>query len=252
MPNLSDVTSEQWSNLSQRTIYFGHQSVGANIIEGVRELAAEYPQIRLRIVSGESPSSGPVLSEFPIGNNGEPDSKNAAFLAATQRALGPKPTLMFKYCYVDVDENTDTKTLFNHYQQTVAALRVRHPEAVVVHITLPLVKESSLARYYLNRLRGLSTTRSENAKRNQYNEMLHTAFDGKEPIFDLAVLESTHADGGREYTTLAGRPVYALAPEWTTDGGHLNAMGRRRVAEQLLVILATLPNAEAPALHPKD
>ena len=79
-------------------IYFGHQSVGSNILEAVRELMAEKPQIPLRIVSGASAVSAGVLNEFAIGENGDPDSKNAAFISATQGALGPeKPVLMFKY-----------------------------------------------------------------------------------------------------------------------------------------------------------
>ena len=41
MADLSQITPEQWQALSQRTVYFGHQSVGANIVEGVREIAAE-------------------------------------------------------------------------------------------------------------------------------------------------------------------------------------------------------------------
>ena len=33
---------------------------------------------------------------------------------------------------------------------------------------------------------------------------------------------------------------YSMAPEYTTDGGHLNETGRKRVAEQLLIFLANL------------
>ena len=89
--DLNQLTPEQWQTLSQRTVYFGHQSVGADIIEGIQELVAEKPQIKLRIVSGAPASTPGVLSEFPIGNNGDPESKNAAFVAAVQGVLGPKP-----------------------------------------------------------------------------------------------------------------------------------------------------------------
>ena len=147
---------------------------------------------------------------------------------------------MFKYCYVDVDEKTDAKALFSRYQQTVAALRAKHPEATVVHTTLPLESADSTLRYYLNTVRGLPTHRTVNVIRNQYNELLRAAYAGKEPIFDLAALESTHADGTRERVAVDGKPSYALAREWTSDGGHLNAAGRRRVAEHLLIALASL------------
>lgn len=237
--DLKEITPEQWQRLSQRAIYFGHQSVGENILDGIRELASENPQIRLQVVSGKR-SSAPALNEFLVGNNGDPESKNAAFLAATHGALGPQPVLMFKYCYVDTDEQTDAKLMFDRYERTIAAVRAKHPEAVIVHFTLPLVAESSLLRYYMNAVRGIPTTRDENAKRNEYNHLLRSTYEGKEPIFDLSAVESTRGDGSRVYVVVGGKPVYALAPEWTSDGGHLNAAGRRRAAEQLLITLASL------------
>ena len=37
-----------------------------------------------------------------------------------------------------------------------------------------------------------------------------------------------------------GKTFYAMAPEYTYDGGHLNELGRKKVAEQLLILLANL------------
>jgi hypothetical protein len=247
MWDFKQVTAEQWNTLSKRTFYFGHQSVGANIVDGVREIAAQRPEIQLRIVSDAPTPAAGVLNEFPIGRNEDPESKNAAMIAATQSALGPLPVVMFKYCFVDVDEAADVRSLFQHYRQTVAAVRSRHPEAVVVHVTLPLATEPSKLRYYMNTVRGIPTTRDANARRNEYNEMLRAAFAGKEPVFDLAAVESTHADGTLEYGMRDGARVPALAPEWSADGAHLNAAGRKHVAEQFLATLATL--GEAPVVH---
>jgi lysophospholipase L1-like esterase len=33
-----------------------------------------------------------------------------------------------------------------------------------------------------------------------------------------------------------------MVPEYTDDGGHLNEKGRKRVAEQMLIILAEVAN----------
>lgn len=239
MGDLKQVSSEEWQTLSQRAVYFGHQSVGSNIMDGVRELVAQKPEIGLRVVSGEPTAAAGVLNEFDIGRNEDPESKNAAFLAATHGALGPKPILMFKYCYVDVTEDTDAKALFNRYQQTIAALRAKHPEAVVVHVTVPLVTNSQM-RDYVNSLRGRPTRAMKNATRSRYNELLRAAYAGKEPVFDLAGVESTRADGTPEFATHAGERAYALAREWAADDGHLNAAGRRRAAEQLLLTLASV------------
>ena len=37
-PNIKDVPASKWENLSQKKIYFGHQSVGFNIIDGIKDL----------------------------------------------------------------------------------------------------------------------------------------------------------------------------------------------------------------------
>lgn len=147
---------------------------------------------------------------------------------------------MLKYCFADVDEKMDAQALFHQYQQTVAALRASHPEAVVVHVTFPLTTDAPL-RNYLNALRGRPTRRTWNAIRTQYNELLRAAYAGKEPVFDVAAVESMHANGSLEFANVSGKRVYAMADEWTSDEGHLNAAGRRRVAEQLLITLTSLP-----------
>ena len=250
MYDLNQVTAEQWTSLAERTFYFGHQSVGANIIEGVREISAQRPDIKLRVVSGSTAASPGALNEFPIGRNEDPESKNAAIVQATHGALGPKPVVMFKYCYVDIDDRTDPAKLFERYRQTVAQLRAQHPEATVVHVTLPLQTEPSMLRYVMNKVRGMSTSREENAIRAEYNRMLRAAYVGKEPVFDLAALESTRSDGTVEYGLLKGAKVPALAREWSADSGHLNAAGRKRVAEQFLATLATLP-AGAQRIDPR-
>ena len=243
MDELQQISTQQWQRLSERAIYFGHQSVGENILDGIRALGVEVPQLtNLRILSAACDPSTAGLREFLIGENGDPDSKNAAFMAATQGALGPKPVLMFKYCYVDIDEKTDPTMLFRRYADTVAALRARHPDAIVVHVTMPLTTDSRI-RNWVNTLRGRPNRRTWNGIRSRYNDLLRAEYGGKEPIFDLAALESTRADGSLEFGTVTGQPVYALADEWTRDGGHLNAAGRRRAAARLLTLLAALPES---------
>ena len=83
--------------------------------------------------SDERTAAPGVLNEFYIGRNEDPDSKNDAFLTATRGAIGEQPVLMFKYCYVDVDEKTDPQKLFAHYRETVGKLRMQHPNATILH-----------------------------------------------------------------------------------------------------------------------
>jgi hypothetical protein len=242
---LARITPEQWKALSERTIYFGHQSVGQNIVEGIRELAANDRRIGVNVISGPaSLQTAPALHEFLVGENADPQSKNDAFLAAVGGALPPRPVLAFKYCYVDIDEKTDAKALFERYRQTVETIRTKHPDATIVHVTMPLTADAPL-RNWVNTLRGRPNRRTWNGVRSRYNDLLRSAYGGREPVFDLARIEATRSDGTEEYALVDGQKVYALADEWTSDGGHLNEAGRKLAAAHFLATLASLPDGRA-------
>ncbi|MBW2608023.1 MAG: hypothetical protein JRD05_10355 [Deltaproteobacteria bacterium] len=70
--------------------------------------------------------------------------------------------------------------------------------------------------------------------------MLRKEYDGKEPVFDIAKIESTFPNGTRCSFTKDGKTYYSMVPEYTYDSGHLNETGRKKVAEQLLILLAQL------------
>jgi len=71
--------------------------------------------------------------------------------------------------------------------------------------------------------------------------MLRKEYEGKEPLFDIAKFESTLPDGSRTSFSENGKIYYCLASNYTTDGGHLNDLGKKVVAEQLLLFLSKLP-----------
>ena len=81
------------------------------------------------------------------------------------------------------------------------------PNATLLHVTLPLTTDPSLVRLVMNRVRGLPTHREKNAIRQQYNELLRATYGGKEPVFDLAAIESTRSDGTLEHGAIDGKPV---------------------------------------------
>lgn len=247
MSALNQVSADQWASLAHSTIYFGHQSVGNNILEAARDLLREHPQIPIRIVSGSPVAAAGVLNEFVIGENGDPQSKNASFLSVVERNLGPRPILMLKYCYVDIDVRTNVDAVFQQYQETISRIKAKHPDATIVHVTVPLVTHSAV-RDAINGVLGRPTRPMRNAQRSRYNELLRAAYGGKEPIYDLAAVEARRADGSEEVVSLGDRRVYALAPEWAADDGHLNAAGRRHAAEAMLATLALVAaRAQAPA-----
>ena len=71
------------------------------------------------------------------------------------------------------------------------------------------------------------------------NELIQK-YQDKNSIFDIAKIESTYTDGSRCTFKVNGTNYFSLIPEYTTDGEHLNRLGRKKVAEQLIIFLANL------------
>ena len=233
------LSDQQLRTLARQKVFFGHQSVGENIIQGIREVMASDPQLKLNIVESRNPEtvSGPAFVEAHVGQNTDPQSKNADFLKIVNQGFAG--IAMLKYCYIDIGETTDVPRMFAAYQETINEIRLNHPGVRIVHVTVPLTTVGSPAKAWVKSMLGRNTAQDDNIKRNRFNFLLVQAY-GNEPIFDLAAVESTHADGSRSYFTSGNEKIYTLAPEYTDDGGHLNKAGRRAAAEHLLQVLASL------------
>lgn len=234
---------QQISSLGAKTIFFGHQSVGENIIQGVRDLLTQDPRLKLNIVSSDSPEkiAWPAFIEWSIGENEKPQSKDEAFRAIIEKDLGSQGAIaMYKYCYVDIGLNTNVQQMFENYRANVDALKIKYPKLKIVHITMPLRTIEPIFKAWAKAILGRPTSRELNYKRNLFNRLLRQAYHNSDPIYDLAVVESTHSDGSRSYFMRGNEMVFTLAPEFTDDGGHLNETGRRAAAEQLLLLLSAM------------
>jgi hypothetical protein len=80
----------------------------------------------------------------------------------------------------------------------------------------------------------------DNIQKNKYNNMIRNEYKGKEPLFDIAEIESTRPDGTRAVFTKSGNNYYNLAEVYTYDEGHLNDLGRKVVADKLLLLVSSL------------
>ena len=240
---LLKLSDAQASQLARKRIYFGHQSVGNNIIQGIRELVARDSRLKLNIVRSSAPETilAPAFVESEIGQNGDPQSKDRAFRAVLDRGMGSQGGIaMYKYCYVDINATTDVPAMFASYRKSIDEIEAMYPSLKVVHITVPLTTVQTGIKAWLKQLLGRGASEDVAAKRHEFNSLLKSTFAGKTPVFDLAEAESTHVDGSRSYLMRGSARVYILAPEFTDDGGHLNATGRQVVAERLLAFLAEL------------
>jgi lysophospholipase L1-like esterase len=241
------VSSASLARLAEARVYFGHQSVGRNIVDGLRDLGAGRNGSQPRIVqSRERISTTPALVEFTIGENGRPESKMKDFAAALQQIDDRAAAIaMFKYCYLDITPETNVELLFESHRKALEEMRARHPNLTFVHVTAPLTRLESGPRFIAKRLLGKPTTRDANVKRNRFNAMLREEYVG-EPMFDLAMVESTRPDGSKSFFNQGTDVVYTLAPELTDDGGHLNAAGRRAAAEEFAAVIARVAAAQQP------
>lgn len=251
MTSFVQVPAADLAALADRRIFFGHQSVGTNLVDGIRDALLDHPDLGLRVIHTAEPWTveGAALMEHTIGRNGDPEGKTRAFEAvlAGGGLDTPGTIALHKYCYVDVTVTTDVARLFDDYRRAMRSLQRRHPAVTFVHVTMPLAADGSSAieRWARQRL-GRDAALVLNRKRNQYNRLLMAEYGGREPVFDLAGYESTRADGSRTFVRAGTDSVFVLAPEYTSDGGHLTHEARRAIGEQLLGFLARVA-ASTPA-----
>jgi len=226
--------------VASRKVFFGHQSVGGNILDGVNDVAGG----QLTLIEGRAPElfSKPALVHTLIGKNEAPREKIADFEKALDALNGAPDIALYKFCYIDFDASTDADTLFDEYLASHARLKAKYPNVTLVHVTVPLtVVQSGVKAWLKQKLQNQAPWGSrENVVRHRFNTLMRTKLQGQ-PLFDLAALESTRADGTASTAEVDGKLVPALVPEFSDDGQHLNAAGRRRVAEALLTFLAGLP-----------
>jgi lysophospholipase L1-like esterase len=231
-------------------VLLGHQSVGRNILAGIETLSKEAGvPIRIVEIDGVPPDDGPGLFHSHIGKNGDPEAKCEAFEQLLVRPERPAyDAALMKFCYVDLKRgaNIEAQAMLDRYTRTVQRLAEQRPDVRLVHVSLPVVSGApNTLRTKVKRLIGRDIpSDADNALRNAFNDKLRERY-GSEPFFDLAALESTYADGSRSSFTRDGKTIYTLAREYTYDGGHLNEVGQRLAAAELLRTLAAVVSEPA-------
>jgi hypothetical protein len=233
--------------LSGKRIIFGHQSVGADIMNGVDELQLTSGCSHLALHRGmETRPSGGWFIDTLVGKNSDPQSKCDAFRTMVEALADSVDIALMKFCYVDIKDTTDVDDMFSHYVATIDSLKRTCPRVTLVHVTVPVTERSSLWRRWAKRLLGKKDVwEIAAARRAAFNRKLLTHFRD-DPVFDLAKVESTLPDGSRCRYEYGKEEVFSLAAEYSRDGGHLNAEGRRVIARQLLSTLAEVAKGSTP------
>jgi hypothetical protein len=252
LTSFQGISEDSWQKLSEKKIFFGHQSIGNNIIDGIYTAIKNYPSVKLNIVKGRDHEifSNGVFAHDKVGKNHYFKSKMDDFYNIMHANRDTNIDLAFiKFCFVDIDVTSDVHGLFDYYRSKITILKEKFPNTVFIHFTVPLVRGEkkfrvSSIKKIIKKTVGKKTlhflSNEHNVARNRFNSLLISAYQGKDPVFDIAEIESTKPDGQRSSFKHDGEIFYSLFQGYTNDAGHLNETGQKLVAEKLLALLADL------------
>jgi hypothetical protein len=229
----SEVSAAELARVARTRVFFGHQSVGQNVLDGVPAVftahGAQAPPIGERRTDA-GPQGGFIAHAY-IGENEKPLLKIKDFDAQLRAGTGRQVDVaVMKFCYVDIMSDTDVKALFAAYRDAVAALERDFPGVTFIKVTVPLTTDAGALSRLKTRLGGSDRySRAENVAREQLNALIRREYTG-DHLFDLAAIESTRPDGGRVSGQAGEGEYFALYEGYASDQGHLNGEGARRAA----------------------
>ncbi|MEJ2620704.1 MAG: hypothetical protein P8163_10690 [Candidatus Thiodiazotropha sp.] len=244
---MSEQLRADLQTVKHARVFFGHQSVGNNIISGLQQLARQ-AQLDLNILDLDTDQIEGQPIAFvhgSIGENQKPMSNCRDFERIIDQQLSDKIDFaLFKLCYIDINRNTDIDNLFRVYRSTMDRLIENHPHIQFIHGTIPLrcspggllIRLKEIVGYLLGKK---NNSKLDNFQRNQYNRLLIETY-GQRQLVDIAAAESTHSSGHRESFNMGGQINFALLEDYSSDGGHLNEQGQRRVAQSFIHDLAQI------------
>ena len=240
IPMNDQQVREDLKIVGSKRVYFGHQSVGNNLILGLKDIQTACGDFSLKFINlaNITDLKGPFFAESMIGENTQPIGKCEAFAAAVKNAkVEPFDLALMKFCFVDFNPRTNVNEVLEAYCAAVDSLKKAFPHTTIVHMTVPLTANVATWKAIVKKIIGRGDDSDEsNLVRAQFSALMMDRFKG-EPVFDIAKIESTFPDGTRSTTNVGGKEVYTLVKDFTEDGGHLNSQGRVIAAREMLRVL---------------
>ncbi|MDF1576419.1 MAG: hypothetical protein P1P86_14620 [Bacteroidales bacterium] len=222
-------------------IYFGHQSVGNNIISGITQWEDE-TGVQLSKVESKDPALNVEISlvHFKVGSNSDPHSKIDDFVSLVAQIPDEgNPVAFFKLCYVDITPDTDVDKVYGYYKEKMLYLIEMYPNIRFMACTVPYMGLQKGMKAIAKRMLGRqSTGHLGNIKREEFNKNLLNDFQGVIPVFDLGGIESTLPDGSKATYNFKGSDYPYMPDIYTYDLGHLTELGSKTLSYNLLAFLA--------------
>ena len=230
-------------DIKGKSVFFGHQSVGRNILEGIRLMDPDSSEIAVIRSSDrqdipEHPNVVHILHNV-IGRNTDPMSKISDFQAFMTEDFGGRVDYaIMKFCYVDVYGKNTVEEIYSQYMSTMLELERTFPETTFLYTTMPLTTPYSGWKDRIKKVLGREVSGFQgNMERAQFNERLRNNPDVSGRLFDIAKAEAVSPDGDRVTVRLQNTEYEALVPGYSTDGGHLNDAGKIHLAVKFIKTL---------------
>jgi hypothetical protein len=242
----SAIATEDLTAVARTRVFFGHRSIGMNVLDAVPGVYADNGVSAPPIERGRTepgPNGGFITHQW-IGENYKPLLKLEEFDRTMRGGMGRQVDVaLMKFCSVDITSSTDVDALFARYRDTLAALERDFPNVTFIHVTVPLVTDRqdliSKLKTRLKTVLGRSDVNHQpaNVARERLNALTRSEYAGRH-LFDLAAIESTRPDGTRVSGRYDNQGYFALYDGYASDNIHLNAVGSKIAATAFLETIA--------------
>lgn len=235
------ATSADLQVIAGHSVFFGHKSVGYNILDAIPGVFEEGGVPVPAVVESRVAPSGPAIVHTAIGENGHPLEKIAEFDRVMRGGMADAVDVaVLKLCYVDFREaRVDVGEVFAAYRDTLAALARDYPDTAFVAATTPLTADRGpLGKVRAAIGRGDTLGPEHNVVRQQFNALMRAEYTRPGTLFDIGAVQSTDADGARVAFERDGDTFYAMDQAYASDPGHLNAHGAAIAASAFVAVLA--------------
>ena len=245
----SAITTANLTAVARTRMFFGHQSVGMNVLDAVPVVYADHGVSAPPIEQGraEAGPNGGFIAHKSIDEGVIDAGKTALeeFDRTIRAGMGRQiDVALMNFCWGDVFNNTDVDALFARYRNTMAALERDFPNVTFIHVTVPLTTEPGAhvvteLKTWVKTLLGRPDLFDQraNVARERLNALIRGEYAGRY-LFDLAAIESTKPDGTRVSGSYDDQGYFALYDGYASDMAFLNAVGAKIAATAFLEAIA--------------
>ena len=240
---VTEPSASELTRFADAKIFFGHMSVGSNVISGVGPTYAAAGREAPSIVETRDTvvEEAGFLAHAHMGVNGDPFGKFDDFAAVINGPLGDQVDVaLLKLCYADVVAGTDVEAVFAAYSKTMVELERKHPTVRFLYTTVPLSTDrgwKSTVKSWIGQDDQMGP--ADNTARQRYNELVRQRYGATGRLFDIAAVEATMTETPMQRSA-DGRTYYVLNGALAADPGHLNELGSRVAAAELIRVVASV------------